>query len=250
MGDAQTRLGLSCPKEGQFYVCDNADIRFVGCCTVDPCTEERGGECPTDDLRPASFSSDAYNQIGQQSCFAPEGEDLWYTCKAMADNPTPFMGCCKGNPCSPDGCATEDLYPARLSDNPDKAQVFLAAGSTSEPSSTPDAEEGSLPTSTIIGVAVGGAAAVCLLVAFFMYWRKSQARKRSRSEKEADEAAKLYNPNYPGGKPYFSSLIFTAKHWCPWIYVPSGKAISQSGCWLTSTRSVLARPLAGSFTRS
>lgn len=209
MGDAQTRLGLSCPREGKFYICDNANIRFIGCCTVDPCTEERGGECPTDDLRPASFSSDVYNQIGQQSCFMPEDEGLWYTCKAMADNLTPFMGCCKSNPCSPDGCATEDLFPARLSDNPDKAQVFLASGSTPEPSSTPDSsDEGSLPTSTIIGIAVGGAAFVCILVAVLMYWRKSAARKRKRSGREADEAAKLYSPSYPGGKFFHLLLSF------------------------------------------
>lgn len=203
MSDAQTKLGLSCPKEGSFYICDNADIRFVGCCTVDPCTKERGGVCPTDDVRPASFSSDAYNQIGQQSCFSPESDDIWYTCKAMADNPTPFMGCCKSNPCSADGCATKDLFPARLSDNPDKAQIFLASGSTSTPE--PDASESSFPKGAIIGIAIGAASLVCILIAILMYRRRYVAKKR-KSEKEAEEAAKLYNPGYQGRKFGFISI--------------------------------------------
>ncbi|RYP70359.1 hypothetical protein DL769_004985 [Monosporascus sp. CRB-8-3] len=197
MADAQHSLGLSCPRGGQFYICDKANIRFIGCCTVDPCTEELGGQCPTDALRTSSFSSDSYNKIGQQSCFAPEDESIWYTCKATDDNPTPFMGCCKANPCSPTGCATSDLYPARLSDNPDKAQIFLSGSSTASPDS--DSSSGSsLALGAIIGIVLGGVALIGILIAFFLVYRKGLLGRKRKTEKQADEAANLYSPSVQG----------------------------------------------------
>lgn len=196
MTSAQQRLGLSCPKEGQFYVCENSNLRFIGCCTVDPCTDERGGECPTDSLRTSSFSSDSYNKIGQQSCFSPEDESIWYTCKADTHNPVPFMGCCKGNPCSAAGCKSDDLYPARLSDNPDKAEVFL---SDSTSTATPSADSGtSFPTGAVVGAVLGGVAVISILIIAFIMYRRGLLGKKRKTEKEADESTNLYNPSFQG----------------------------------------------------
>ncbi|RYO88513.1 hypothetical protein DL766_009235 [Monosporascus sp. MC13-8B] len=151
----------------------------------------------TDALRASSFSSDAYNKIGQQSCFAPEDESIWYTCKATDDNPTPFMGCCKGNPCSAKGCTTNDLYPARLSDNPDKARIFLSGSSTASPDSDSSSDSSS-PLGVIIGITLGGVAFIGILIAFFLMYRKGWLGKKRKTEKQADEAANLYSPSVQG----------------------------------------------------
>lgn len=155
-------------------------------------------------MRSSSFSSDAYNKIGQQSCFSPQNENIWYTCKADKSNPTPFLGCCKSNPCSAAGCAAADLFPARLSDNPDKAAIFL-----SDSTDTPAADSGnSFPTGAIVGAALGGVAVISILVIAFIMWRRGFFGKKGKSEKEADESVNLYNPNLQSRAYHAIMLLF------------------------------------------
>lgn len=104
----------------------------------------------------------------------------------------PFLGCCEENPCSASGCPSNALYPARLSDNPDKASIFLSDAASTNPNSSGE----SFPLGAIIGIALGAVAIIGVLIAFLMYRRT----KRRRTEKEVDEAAQLYNPNYQGRK--------------------------------------------------
>lgn len=107
------------------------------------------------------------------------------------------MGCCKSNPCSASGCATDDLFPARLSDNPDKAQIFLSDSSSTD---TPTAGSSgtSFPTGAIIGAALGGVAVISILIIAFIMYRRGLFGKKRKSEKEADESTNLYSPKFQG----------------------------------------------------
>ncbi|KAL2016213.1 hypothetical protein VTK56DRAFT_4070 [Thermocarpiscus australiensis] len=115
-------IGPSYPSGGTFYVCQNNATEFVGCCTTDPCADGTGA-CSDRDLRPASFSSDSYEDIPPQICDS-DGEDAnWYTC---AFTKPPFMGCCKNtNPCATGSCPTEDLVPALLSPDDEDRRIFI-----------------------------------------------------------------------------------------------------------------------------
>ncbi|KAI0902505.1 hypothetical protein F4806DRAFT_447279 [Annulohypoxylon nitens] len=183
-------LGLSCPNKGKFYVCDKAKIRFIGCCTVDPCADG-SGNCPQDSLMPASFSSDHYDSISPQSCAAPSTSDRWFTCQS--DQP-PFLGCCSDNPCSNNGCPTGKLLAATLSDNNGNAQVFLNTG-TPAPSS--DSSGYSLSLGAILGIALGCAAVVAIALAILAY-RCGWLAKRRKQGKESDGTTSQYGgPSTP-----------------------------------------------------
>ncbi|KAI0180081.1 hypothetical protein GGR52DRAFT_568839 [Hypoxylon sp. FL1284] len=184
MSTPTSDLGLSCPSKGKFYVCENAAIRFVGCCTVDPCADG-SGRCPKKALAPASFSSDHYDSIPAQNCAAPSNSDHWFTCQSSQ----PFIGCCKVNPCEHNGCPTASLLAATLSDDPANAQVFLSGPSSS---ATPDSSESSgesLPIGAIVGIAIGCTAFIAIILAFLAYRCGWLARHR-KHEKESGEAAK------------------------------------------------------------
>ncbi|ROV97517.1 hypothetical protein VSDG_04545 [Cytospora chrysosperma] len=60
-------LGLSCPNGGDFYVCQDSKLQFLGCCASDPCADG-SGHCPQSDLRYSSFDTDTYDNISTQSC--------------------------------------------------------------------------------------------------------------------------------------------------------------------------------------
>lgn len=114
------------------------------------------------------------------------------------------MGCCKGNPCSAAGCKSDDLYPARLSDNPDKAEVFL---SDSTSTATPSADSGtSFPTGAVVGAVLGGVAVISILIIAFIMYRRGLLGKKRKTEKEADESTNLYNPSFQGRT--FHSIAF------------------------------------------
>ncbi|KAI1212394.1 uncharacterized protein F4807DRAFT_457890 [Annulohypoxylon truncatum] len=187
MSITRADLGLSCPNKGKFYVCDQAKIRFIGCCTVDPCVDG-SGNCPQSSLASATFSSDHYDSISPQSCAAPHNSSEWYTCKA--DQP-PFLGCCDINPCSNNGCPTANLLPATLSDNNGNAQVFLNTGTPSAGSSGY-----SLSLGAILGIALGCAALVAIVLAILAY-RCGWLAKRKRQGKEGDGAASQYGGSTP-----------------------------------------------------
>lgn len=82
-------FGLECPKGGSFYVCHDAAVKFIGCCTTNPCSDG-SGKCATRDLREASFSADAYAKIPEQSCDDNRKEKVWFTC-AGRRKPFPFL---------------------------------------------------------------------------------------------------------------------------------------------------------------
>lgn len=196
------QLGLTCPDGGNFHICSNSEIRFVGCCDTDPCADG-SGSCPSSNLRRAAFDVAHYSEIPSQACAngTSNQEAHWYTCTAG-----PFMGCCAQNPCNNGGkCAASSLIPARLSDNGDSAAVFLAQPETetaqttqtpeptadptsafASPSATqtgqepglppPGVEENRAPVSQIVGGTVGGAAAAILIACFlFLYIRRRRA---------------------------------------------------------------------------
>ncbi|PTB64845.1 hypothetical protein BBK36DRAFT_21576 [Trichoderma citrinoviride] len=216
MGDPIVNLGLSCPKGGRFYICEDQPARFMGCCTSDPCTTA-DGLCPDDELRPGSFSSDAYSKILAQDCLDPGF--LWYTCR---DSSPPFLGCCSQNACESTGCPVSKVGAATLAGNKQRAAPFLSGGasassggssssaakttsSASAPSTTlstvlstaaasttgdappkdstqpdavsPPAHPG-LSKGAIAGIAVGAIVAVCAF-AFLFFWLFKQHKKRS-----------------------------------------------------------------------
>lgn len=130
MGGPITDLGLTCPESGKFYICENKLNRFVGCCTVDPCST-KDGLCPGNAVRPASFDPDAYDQILAQQCVDPGF--LWYTCR---DSSPPFMGCCSQMGCEDNGCPVDKVGVATLSSNAKQAAPFLSSGSSSSTTSS------------------------------------------------------------------------------------------------------------------
>ncbi|KAI0603544.1 hypothetical protein F4775DRAFT_534156 [Biscogniauxia sp. FL1348] len=212
MSVSHSQLGLSCPSRGTFYVCEHAAIRFIGCCTVDPCADG-SGVCPQANLATSSFSSDHYDDIPPQSCAAPYNSSTWYTCKSS----TPFMGCCRTVPCG-EGCQQADLLPAMLSDDESQAQVFLSGTTASDNSSSSGApsnnsERYSLSLGTILGISLGSAAVVAVILGFLMYRCGWWARQK-KSQQEAEEASKhysvstsgQYSPGFPSPWPATSQL--------------------------------------------
>ncbi|ORY63384.1 uncharacterized protein BCR38DRAFT_516680 [Pseudomassariella vexata] len=220
MSDPKGELGLSCPNEGQFYICDTASIRFIGCCTVDPCTDG-SGECPQASLRTSSFSSDHYNEVRPQTCVAPHNETTWYTCQAG-----PFLGCCESNPCQQGECPQSDLLAARLSDNARNAQVFLSSetttasssSSTSTPTSgatgTPSSNSlsSSLSLGAIVGISIGSAVVIFILLGILAYKSGCWARKK-KLQQEFQESSKVSGPGSISPYDPHSPAFGTAAQW-------------------------------------
>lgn len=157
MGNPIVDLGLSCPKGGRFYICEDQPTSFVGCCTIDPCTTA-DGLCPDNHLQPSSFDPDAYSEIRAQDCLDPGF--LWYTCR---DSSPPFLGCCSQMACEPSGCPASKVGAASLAGNKQRAAPFLSGGSSSsrEPSSstTMTTTSSELVPSTTLSTAVLSTAA-------------------------------------------------------------------------------------------
>ncbi|KAF4497729.1 hypothetical protein FAGAP_6087 [Fusarium agapanthi] len=165
MSEARTHWGLSCPYGGSFYICEDDDTQFIGCCVNDPCGRNNG-TCPDGDLRAITFDSDKYSQLPQQDCDNSQGIDNWYSC---AHTEPPFLGCCSQNACSSE-CPRAKLVPAKLSEvdnnrlnflHPSQSQssatssVSETASTTASSSSVVDANEGDgLGAGATAGIAV------------------------------------------------------------------------------------------------
>ena len=126
----------SCPSGGTFYACQSG-TNFVGCCNSEACSNG----CSDGNLEPANFNTAYYGQFKDQEC--PTGS-RWYTCTGTKP---PFMGCCKSNPCSNDGCPAGDLTAGFLSSNPKVAADFLPSGAASSSTSSLTSSESSTSTS-------------------------------------------------------------------------------------------------------
>lgn len=224
-------LGLSCPDRGNFYVCEDAPIQFIGCCTIDPC-ETDSGICPDDELEVATFDPIAYYITGTQECI--DG-GLWYTC---AYNDPPFMGCCTVNPCAEGECPASSLRAARLSDNEDEAAIFLtplpsttqtSASSTSVTINTEtlsieggasnndsgDEDDEGLSDGAIAGAAIGGILGA-IFIGLFLYW----CIRRLKQSRAA-------HPIYGNGQAQPYQEPKSAPAYAPSSYLPSSPGISS-----------------------
>lgn len=209
-------LGLWCPSGGKVYVCDKAAIKFIGCCTSDPCSDG-SGKCPSRDMREASFSADKYANIPEQSCDDARGKNVWYTCR---DNDPPFLGCCASVPCG-SGCPRDHLIQAVLSDDNVKAMAFLPPSSTSsaDPSGTPSSTSSSttsaaaanddsstgLSTGAIAGIAVGGAAAL-IIIGILVWLCRRRVRKSNEGHQQSGPEMAYHDNSMPNSPAPFGHI--------------------------------------------
>ncbi|SPJ74010.1 uncharacterized protein FTOL_03740 [Fusarium torulosum] len=118
-------LGLSCPYGGLFYICSTDPVRFIGCCSINPCGA-RKGLCPDQHLNPASFDKAHAGEILPQSCVNDNVDVAWHTCPGTEP---PFLGCCAVDPCLRGSCPRKELRAAKLSDKSKNAEEFIGNGS-------------------------------------------------------------------------------------------------------------------------
>ncbi|CAJ0550566.1 Ff.00g104960.m01.CDS01 [Fusarium sp. VM40] len=208
MSNAREHWGLSCTTGGRFYICEDDDTQFIGCCLSDPCGRNNG-TCPDGDLRATTFASDTYADLPAQDCDNSQGVDNWYTC---AYTTPPFLGCCSQNACG-SGCPRNRLVPAKLSKNENNRLNFLnpresgsttsstasetasatasstttaASGTSATASSTSAVEagdDGGLGTGAVAGIAVGAAVGglIILILLFWLFWWKPREKKKQQS---------------------------------------------------------------------
>ncbi len=223
LDDTIAELGIKCPKGSDFYAIGDKSPGYFGCCELDPNDSSQGG-CPADLMQPATFDGDAYNKIPAQSCVGNDEDTLWYTC---AGTTPPFMGCCAQNPCAKGSCPTDDLRPARLSDNKKNAAIFVGpwtttatssitsstlAPSSTFPLSTSSTQASTTPTSTdtpsgssvpagaIAGGVIGGIAVLAGIVTLIIW-----LMKRKRLQRVQPQPVREYTPHHfhgPLGEPY------------------------------------------------
>ncbi|KAJ4257516.1 hypothetical protein NW762_008640 [Fusarium torreyae] len=192
MSETEKQLGISCPDGGQFYICEDDDTQFVGCCVNDPCGANNG-TCPEGDLRTTTFNPDRYNDIFQQDCNNSQSVRNWYTCTGT--NP-PFIGCCSLNACNT-GCPRARLEPAMLSKTERNRLEFLdprnrgsttastaseTASSTASSTAEASKDEG-LGTGATAGIAVAatvGGLISLILIAWLFWWKPRQKKKHQQ----------------------------------------------------------------------
>ncbi len=207
---ALSSLGLSCPTGGSFYICQNNATEFIGCCTTNPCANG-SGECPKANLRPTSFSGDAYGDIPPQQCAGNDKAALFYTCM---HNVPPFLGCCTSNPCASGSCPSSRLSAAKLSTDPAARAAFVTEVSPPQappqPPSTETHSGGGLPTGAIVGIAVGGALVVFAVIGLVMYRCGWLARKRK--ERQTVMAQGYAKTPESGASPFLKDHFCKSRH--------------------------------------
>ncbi|KAI1749079.1 hypothetical protein F4782DRAFT_533871 [Xylaria castorea] len=184
--DPRVTFGLSCPDGGDFHICQDSWTRFIGCCDVDPCTQELDGRCPTPNLFNASFSAASGVKFLPQSCTSPFDSSIWYTCTNARP---PFLGCCTNNPCN-NGCLAGHLVPAALSEDPANAGQFMlpktTTGSSPSPTATSDeiGESSSKRIGTIVGTSLAGVVILLLVIGAYL-WLKRREEAREEHERQS-----------------------------------------------------------------
>ncbi|CAF3513212.1 hypothetical protein SNK03_007048 [Fusarium graminearum] len=208
MSEAREYWGLSCINGGKFYICEDDDTQFIGCCLNDPCGKNNG-TCPDGDLRATTFESDKYAKLPAQDCDNSQGVDNWYTCAFT--NP-PFLGCCSQNACG-SGCPRDRLVPAKLSEIENNRLDFLnprsdesttassaseTASATASSTSTVNAnDDDGLGTGAMAGIAVGasiGGLFVLGLLAWLFWLRPRQKKKKNEKALQAASTASAPGP--------------------------------------------------------
>lgn len=188
-------FGLTCPNGGDFYVCQDSDIQFLGCCASDPCADG-SGSCSQDDLRYSSFDADKYQSISAQAC---SGDGAWYTCASLD---TPYLGCCSSNACSNEtGCAHKHMVPAVLSSIKQDAAIFETTSATSGSSGL---SKGAIAGISIACVLFVIASVVALF--FFARRRRHLGNGKEKEEGEVVEVSELPSPGFMANDPANSSL--------------------------------------------
>ncbi|KAM7218893.1 hypothetical protein V8F06_005773 [Rhypophila decipiens] len=203
-------LGLSCPRGGDWYICQDTAVEFVGCCTINPCSDG-SGNCPQKRLRPATFSSSQYSKIPALACDDSEpipgySSPLWYTC--AANNP-PFMGCCYSNPCTAGQCADANLTAARLIDEPVIRADFLRDAGAIEPSSSSKGLSGGAIAGIVIGV-LGG---IALVVGAWWYMRRRKQKQAAEKSPQSSDGLGLNHSPNPN-----SSHFTHSPHHCKYFF--------------------------------
>ncbi|KAK3321907.1 hypothetical protein B0H66DRAFT_183068 [Apodospora peruviana] len=191
---AQDGLGLTCPSGGAFYICQDTKVEFIGCCTTNPCGDG-SGNCPTERLRPASFSSVQYSKIPLEDCDDSEpgaGTPLWYTCSATKP---PFMGCCRSNPCAHGSCPDGNLTAAKLNADPTLRQQFIdnAGVSTSK--------NNKLGGGAIAGIVIGVIAGIAIILGALWFLRRRANQKRAAEAHKPSSADGMHSQDYKAGSP-------------------------------------------------
>ncbi|KAK5627824.1 hypothetical protein RRF57_003539 [Xylaria bambusicola] len=191
--DPIDHLGLTCPSGGDFYICQDSEIQFLGCCDINPCGSN-GGNCPSSSLRPSGFDPNRYDEIKKQNCTSSSNNAQWFSCKLTKST---FLGCCTLDACTQGECPDEDLVGAVLSNDIKDKEAFLSSATTtstsstatpsstditvtptSNPTSSPtggSASDGSsgTPVAGIVGGVLGGLIALGLVIlAYFLYRRR------------------------------------------------------------------------------
>ncbi|KAI2642173.1 hypothetical protein GGS21DRAFT_501404 [Xylaria nigripes] len=211
-----SRLGLSCPMGGRFYLCLNSSVRFLGCCVYDPC-EDGSGHCQTNSLRPTGYDIDNGDLIKPQQCEVDSDsanrQMQWYRCEKS--NP-PYFNCCSRNTCyMGQGCPNEYLTAVVLSDDPVAAAPFLGQeipvdgngtfcgnGTTGHGTSRHTDSKDYNEWVRYIEIGVPVAAVIVLLILFAVYYCLQRKRKRDRE----DAGLEMGNTSQPASA---SSTEFT-----------------------------------------
>ena len=128
-------MAASCPLNVTFYACDFGE-RFLGCCVNDSPAYTCTHGCLQEDLLPASFEKENYDDITRAACTSGD----WWSC---ANTTPPFLGCCLSDPCL-GGCPPSDLRAAIFSPNQTDNPLYSAIPDT--PAAASSAPIAALPT--------------------------------------------------------------------------------------------------------